>query len=462
VEGRSDLRCQDVVTIDPEDAKDHDDAIFVERLSPEPNRGWAVWVHIADVAHYVPVGCAVDREAFARATSIYLPGEVLPMLPPVLSNDLCSLQPRVDRLAISVRMEVSEDGVVRASSFHRSLIRVRRKLSYGEAFEILNGVNAANDTLGERVRCAADAAAALRKFRFSNGALDLDFPETKVQVDAAGRPVRVERLAHDLSHQLIEELMLAANEAVAAKLKHSGRGALYRVHESPDPDRLLEFREFLAAVGVDAGNLSLPGEVQRILSKLKGREDEQALKIAFLKSLRLAVYHPDPLGHYGLAKTNYTHFTSPIRRYPDLVVHRCLGMLMGWIPAGLVAVPNLQAVAEHCSMRERAAASAENEAIRMAQVELLEAVVGTRQEAVVLDEKHDELQVQLVGSGFEGFVGLGRTERRGGRSLGRRSFGSKAQGKSAIPRRGDRILVEIAAVDRERLGVAMRYVALCR
>ncbi len=463
VERRSDLRWQDVITIDPEDAKDHDDAIFVERLAQAPESGWAVWVHIADVAHYVSAGSALDREAFARATSVYLPGEVIPMLPPVLSNDLCSLRPGVDRLAISVRMEVSRQGVVRNPSFHRSLIHVRKKLSYGEALDILNDASAPEDAVCKRVRCAAEAAAALRKFRFSNGALDLDFPETKVCVDASGRPVRVERIAHNASHQLIEELMLAANETVASKLKNSGRGALYRIHEAPDPDRLLEFRELLCAIGVEVGNLSLPGEVQRMLLKLKGREDEQALKIAFLRSLRLAVYHFEPLGHYGLAKANYTHFTSPIRRYPDLVVHRCLGMLMGWIPAGPVAVPDLQTLAEHCSMRERIAASAENEAVRMAQVELLEAVIGTRQEAVVLGARRDELQVQLVESGFEGFVTLGSKEQRGGLPSVRRSFPGKPSGagRCVVPRSGERILVEIAGVDRERLQVEMRYIARC-
>ncbi len=460
-DGREDYRWQEVITIDPEDAKDHDDAIYVERLSAAASNGWRVWVHIADVSHYVYSGSALDREAFARATSVYLPGEVIPMLPQILSNDLCSLRPEVDRFALSVRFDVSEEGEVQNASFYRSLIRVRCKLSYAEALEMLKCSLGTKDPICERVKCAGEAAQALRKRRFASGALNLEFPEMKIRVNAAGRPVRVEKIIHDCSHQLIEELMLAANEVVAAKLKNSGRGALYRVHEPPDPDRLLEFREFLCAIGIRVGNLSVPGEVQRMLAELSGREDEHALKIAFLRSLQLAVYHPQPLGHYGLAKTNYTHFTSPIRRYPDLVVHRCLGMLMGWMPAGPVAPSDLLHIAEHCSTRERVAAAAENESVRLAQVELLEAVVGTHQEAIVIEQKREGVVVQLVETGFEGFVSMLVCAKRRGRMVRSHSSlrGAIIRREGGWPRPGERMLVEIVSIDRERSDVVMKIVS---
>src|SRR6266480_4554806 len=319
LEGREDLRKDFIVTIDPDDARDFDDAIQVEKT----NSGWRLGVHIADVAAYVEPGSALDREARGRGNSVYLPDHVIPMLPEGLSNGVCSLNPGVDRLTHSVFIHFDKHGVVKSARFGRSVIRSAHRLTYKEAYAILKAPP--NDQLGERLHLAWELAALLRRKRFQHGSLDLDFPEVKVWVDKEGCPVRLERVENDESHQLIEEFMLAANEAVARELKNRAVPTIYRVHENPDPEKLAEYREFVLSFHYKVGDLTHRAVLQRLLASINGKPEEQALKVALLKSLKRARYSSQPLGHYGLAKANYLHFTSPIRRYADLVVHRALG-----------------------------------------------------------------------------------------------------------------------------------------
>src|SRR5215467_13322494 len=320
ITGRQDLRNQFIVTIDPDDARDFDDAINVEKL---PNGGWQLGVHIADVAAYVEPGSALDREARRRGNSVYLPDRVIPMLPERLSNGVCSLKPKVDRLTYSVCIQFDKNGVAKSARFARSVIRSAHRFTYKQAFAILS--SPPRDQLGERLHTAWELASLLRRKRYEHGALDLDFPEVKVWIDKEGRPVKLERVENDESHQLIEEFMLAANEAVGRELKKRAIPTIYRVHENPDPEKLAEYREFVLSFNYRAGDLTHRGELQRLLASVRGKPEEQALKVALLKSLKRARYDSQPLGHYGLAKTNYLHFTSPIRRYADLVVHRALG-----------------------------------------------------------------------------------------------------------------------------------------
>ena len=344
IAGREDLRNQFIVTIDPDDARDFDDAINVEKLT---NGGWQLGVHIADVAAYMEPGSALDREARRRGNSVYLPDRVIPMLPERLSNGVCSLKPQVDRLTHSVFIQFDRNGNAKSARFAKTVIRSARRLTYKEAYAILksqsrnDGFQAVagkmtagkpsflegvqRDQLGERLHLAWELAALLRRKRFEHGALELDFPEVKVWVDAQGKPVRLERVENDESHQLIEEFMLAANEAVARELKKRAIPTVHRVHENPDPEKLAEYREFALSFGYKVGDLTHRAELQRLLAEVRGKPEEQALKVGLLKSLKRARYDPQPLGHYGLEKTNYLHFTSPIRRYADLVVHRALG-----------------------------------------------------------------------------------------------------------------------------------------
>src|SRR5438132_12023906 len=255
--GRDDLRDQFIVTIDPDDARDFDDAIHVEKLS---NGGWQLGVHIADVAAYVEPGSALDREARRRGNSVYLPDRVIPMLPERLSNGVCSLKPEVDRLTHSVLIQFDKRGVAKSARFARSVIRSAHRLTYKQAYVILK--SPPRDQLGERLHLAWELAALLRRKRFEHGALDLDFPEVKVWIDKNGRPVRLERVENDESHQLIEEFMLAANEAVAGQLKKLAVPTIYRIHENPDPEKLAEFREFVLGFNYTVGDVTHRAELQ--------------------------------------------------------------------------------------------------------------------------------------------------------------------------------------------------------
>jgi len=412
--GREDLRDQLIITIDPDDARDFDDAIHVERLPG----GWRLGVHIADVSNYVRTGSQLDREALSRGNSVYLADRVIPMLPERLSNGVCSLKPRVDRLTISAFIDFSPTGKVKGVHFARSIIHSKARLTYKQAFAILTGktpepvpslVPDKTDVIPpeviDQLHTAWELASILRKNRFQAGSLDLDFPEVKVWLDAQGKPVRLEKVENDISHQLVEEFMLAANEVVAREIKNRLLPCIYRVHDDPDPERLKEFRDLANSYGLQAGDLTHRPEVQRLLAKIRGLPEEYALKLAFLKSLKRAAYEVEPRGHYGLAKTNYTHFTSPIRRYADLVVHRVLGQLAAEQNPGHKAQAHrpapkeLPAVAEHISTTERIAADAEKESVKLKKLEFFQAQLNARKpqefEAVIIDIKSFGLIVEL-------------------------------------------------------------------
>jgi ribonuclease R len=392
IDAREDLRQQFILTIDPDDARDFDDAIHVEEIKG----GWQLGVHIADVSAYVRPGSALDREAQRRGNSVYLPDRVIPMLPERLSNGVCSLNPHVDRLTHSVFLQFDRNGRMRQSRFARTVIRSAHRLTYKQAFAILK--SSARDELSERLHTAWRLAALLRKKRFEHGSLDLDMPEVKVVVDKKGKPIRFERVENDESHQLIEEFMLAANEAVARELKNRGIPTIYRVHENPEADRLGEFREFVLAHGIRVGDLTHRGEVQKLLAAIRGTAEEHPLKIALLKSLKRARYATSPLGHYGLAKANYAHFTSPIRRYADLEVHRALAD-RDISRRSSRTTSQLSTIADHISDMERNAAEAEIDAVKMKKLEFFELQLQARDpqifDAVVIDVRNYGLLVEL-------------------------------------------------------------------
>jgi ribonuclease R len=410
-EGREDLRGEFIVTIDPDDARDFDDAIHVERIG----NGWRLGVHIADVAAYVEPDSPLDREARRRGNSVYLPDRVIPMLPERLSNGVCSLNPGVDRLTHSVFIHFDKHGTAKSARFAHSVIRSAHRLTYKRAYAILTA--APSDQLGERLHLAWELAALLRKRRFEHGALDLDFPEVKVWVDKEGHPVKLERVENDKSHQLIEEFMLAANEAVARELKKRAIPTIYRIHENPDPEKLAEYREFVLGFNYRVGDVTHRAELQRLLAAIRGKPEEQALKVALLKSLKRARYSPQPLGHYGLAKANYLHFTSPIRRYADLVVHRALGR----DPAGARGRParsasaahhpgmaEIASIAEHISVTERTAVDAEVDSIQMKKLEFFQRQLDARNpqifRATIIDVRNYGLMVELPDALVTGLV----------------------------------------------------------
>jgi ribonuclease R len=409
LEGREDLRKEFIVTIDPDDARDFDDAIQVEKMK----NSWRLGVHIADVAAYVEPGSALDREARRRGNSVYLPDRVIPMLPERLSNGVCSLNPRVDRLTHSVFVDFDQNGNAKGVRFARSVIRSAHRLTYKQAYAILT--SPPRDQLGERLHIVWELAAFLRQKRFEHGALDLDFPEVKVWVDKQGHPVRLERVENDESHQLIEEFMLAANEAVARELKKRAIPTIYRVHENPDPEKLAEYREFVLSFRYRVGDLTHRSELQRLLALIHGKPEEQALKVALLKSLKRARYSAQPLGHYGLAKANYLHFTSPIRRYADLVAHRALGRPRSpSAPDGPAVRPyqldiaEITSIAEHLSITERTAADAEIDAAQMKKLEFFQRQLDERNpqifRASIVDVRNYGLMVELPDALITGLI----------------------------------------------------------
>ncbi len=369
-ERREDWSERCVITIDPATARDFDDAIAVRAL---PSGGWELAVHIADVSHYVRPGSALDREAEARGNSTYLPDRVLPMLPPRLCDSICSLREGEDRLTCLCLMEVNAQGKVYKTRFARAIIRSRRRLDYAAALAVLEGRGSTHDAeIDAMLHTAHKLAGLLRRRRMEQGALELDMPTLRVVVDEQGRPCGVETEQSDISHQLIEEFMLAANEAVARALREHMLPAIYRIHEEPDPAKLHEFSLTVKSYGIPCGTLDSREELRRVMESIRGHQDEQALRFALLRSMMRARYAPRPLGHYGLAKGDYCHFTSPIRRYADLVVHRSFARLCGEQKSPLPRTSQLEATAEHISDTERNSAMAEQEAQRLLLAEYLQ------------------------------------------------------------------------------------------
>ncbi len=437
--GREDCRSHPVVTIDPDDAKDFDDAICLER---QPRGEWKLWVHIADVSNYVKPGTALDDEARTRGNSTYLVDRVIPMLPEALSNELCSLKPNVDRLTKCVEFLISSEGKVLSTKFFPAVIHSKRRFTYKEVFAILQREPA--DAIERMLHDANALAQKIRRLRFKAGSLDLDFPEMKIRLDERGRISVIERVENDVSHQLIEEYMLLANEAVAGRLMSQHLAAIYRVHEPPDERRLREYREDVLSHHVPCGNLTKRTEVQKLLEKLGTIAIGAALKIGFLRSLMRARYAVEPLGHYGLAKTKYAHFTSPIRRYADLVVHRALFQKTHG------STHSLKETSDHISDTERNSADAERDSKDVKLYAFLKAQLKSpnppRYPGLVIDVRNFGFFVDVPGLAMSGLVHLSSVEddfyvfdSERGQLVGRRN--------RRVIRLGDKVQVQIAKVD---------------
>jgi ribonuclease R len=453
--GRRDLTDRVIVTIDPVDARDFDDAISLERI----DRGhWLLGVHIADVSHFVEEGSPLDQEARARGTSVYLPDRVIPMLPEIVSNNLASLQPDRVRYARTCWIEFSADGIPVHAEEERSAIKSQRRFTYEEVDVFLADPDTpAVEMIGEvrsllgRMR---DLARMLRSRRMARGSLELAMPEVKIDLDRDGRVSGAHVVENTESHQIIEEFMLAANEAVAGMLAAAGAGFLRRIHPAPDPRKLRQLTEFVSELGFEVDTLESRFELQRLLDMARGRPEEHAVHYAVLRSLSRAVYGPQEDGHYALASDCYCHYTSPIRRYPDLTVHRALDLLARGRRAAADGLPRL---GEECSLLERRAEAAERELVKLKLLIFLSSRTGEEMNAVVTGVEPFGLFVQGLEMPAEGLVSLEslpddsyRFERTSHTLIGRRPGHSF--------RLGDRVRVTVFRVDLDRRTLDFRLV----
>jgi ribonuclease R len=518
--GRNDFRDLPIVTIDGETAKDFDDAVLVR---PLPGGGHELQVHIADVAHYVRPNSALDREARLRGTSVYFPDRAIPMLPEELSNGICSLNPRVDRLVLSVRMHFDAAGQRTFSEFMPGVIRSAERMTYTAVNAVLKEEPEAlkrYGALADEFRGMRDLALVLNKKRMARGSIDFDLPEAVLQFDENSRIIAIVRSERNIAHRIIEEFMLAANEAVAAELERRQLGFLHRVHEKPDPQKVLEFEQVARTFGYTLGVEELferhvivrhgaqrnagrhggaqrrghsrsqtgplvvaradtahfdisPRHYQQLTQKLSGRPEERILSYLMLRSLRQARYSADPLGHFALAATNYTHFTSPIRRYPDLIVHRVLKWALANPEAVLQTLAHdhprrgaaharenvplrgpyaravLDQMASETSEAERRADAAERELMDWKTAQFMESHLGDEFDALIISVQKFGFFVELLDIFVEGLVPVNRLEEVfGERFLHREQDHSYVGQRSRTAfRLGDRVRVRAERID---------------
>ncbi|MGM0548209.1 MAG: ribonuclease R [Bacillota bacterium] len=456
---REDLRELKLVTIDGADAKDLDDAVSLEKLS---ENNYRLGVHIADVSHYVTEASPLDQEAYARATSIYLVDRVIPMLPQKLSNGLCSLNPQVDRLTMSVFIEynlIGQDEIeIIDHKITKSVINSNHRLTYDQVQNILESKESAErkeySDFVEELEMMNELRRRLRKNRFEEGSMDFNFTEVKVELDDSGNPINLKKRSHREAEQLIEEFMIAANRIVAAEMAWREMPFIYRVHEEPDLDRMKQFNEFIhnfdyRLKGIKNG--VHPRALQAILEDVRGSKEEKIIETVMLRSLKKAVYSEKNIGHFGLGISHYSHFTSPIRRYPDLIAHR---IIKETITAGYLSEERqdelenqIPKIADHCSLQERRAMDAERDSVDLKKIEFMEDQIGEEFEGIISGITGFGMFVELENT-VEGLVHI-KNLRDDYYHYDEEKYHLIGERTKKIYRIGDQVRIKIAKVNRD-------------
>jgi ribonuclease R len=400
IEGRKDLRNILTFTIDPHDAKDFDDAISLEHLN---NGNTIIGVHIADVSHYVQEGSALDKEAYLRATSVYLPDRVCPMLPEKISNELCSLRPHEDKMTFSVLFTFEPTGRIAKTWMGKTVTHSDRRFTYEEAQEIIEGKNGDHQ---EQLRWLNSLTQKIRSERMANGAINFSSQEVRFKLDEEARPIGIQIKTSKEANQLIEELMLLANKAVAAHVQERFQDKLpfpYRIHDAPDEAKLASFVKLASSKGYKFNYNDIPTSFNLMLKNAEGKPEKNMLETIGIRCMSKAVYSTKNIGHYGLAFINYCHFTSPIRRYPDVLVHR---VLYGILQGNVKPKKDMEIWCKHCSDRERAAMDAERASNKYKQVEYMRGYIGQEFNGIISGVAHFGFWVETIDHKCEGLVSL--------------------------------------------------------
>src|SRR5579884_728628 len=473
---RRDFRAMPIVTIDGETARDFDDAVWVERLD---NGHYALHVHIADVSHYVRPGTPIDEEARLRGTSVYFPDRAVPMLPLELSTEICSLKPRVDRLVLSALLEIDRQGDTVRQEFTRGVIRSVERMTYTAVHSILEGDPDTRERyapLVARFELMEELAKILNRRRVKRGSIDFDMPEPVIEFNEFGEMTGVVRGPRNIAHRIIEEFMLAANEAVAGHIESLVWPMMYRIHDKPDPKRVMDFEQIAATFGYSLSvgaipvkrfasterrrdgrkvrrEIELPADIaitsrhyQKLVSKIEGKPEERILSYLMLRSLKQARYSSENHGHFALAAASYTHFTSPIRRYPDLIVHRILGDWLDGRKAPRMAADEIAVIAEESSDSERRAADAERELVEWKKAKFMEDRVGEDFDALIISTAKYGFWVELQDLFIEGLVPIETLpgDRYAFQENVRKVVGERSKRAFSI---GDRVRVRLDRVD---------------